>query len=340
MAVPSAAANLPFFSGIPRERLADDLRAVPHFTVGAGEVLAQEGEADDGMIVLLRGEVDVLVGAPPRRVAQIRRGELAGSMALFRPAWRRSATLKTASVCEMLVLDSQVLTALHQRRSPLLLALEDAALGSLGRRLRRMDIDLQARQWQPPAVAPSTAGNPSRRGLLGRATRWLSGAPRSLAHDTPHPHPVQALAASPLFAHLSPQSPALEGLAELCVPVRFEAGQVLFRAGQLTRQAWFLTAGAVHHHGQGNIASARPSAGFGPGTLLDPVSLVHGTTHAATMVAARDGWALTLRQDRVRALCASPDKLGSALRAGIYESLFSQLTRATRAAREAYSAAA
>ena len=91
--------NLVFFVGLEPTRLARDLEHLQPFTVGAGEVLVQQGELDDALLMVLDGEVSIEVGQPALEVARAVKSEIIGETALFRPAWRREATLRTATTC-------------------------------------------------------------------------------------------------------------------------------------------------------------------------------------------------------------------------------------------------
>ena len=161
-------ARVPFLADVPADRLRADLPLLQPFSVGPDEVLIQEGEVDDALLIILEGSVQVEVGDPALVVAEARAGEILGETALFRPAWRREATLRTQTACRIIVLGGPAIAALRSAGSPTLAAIERHALQSIARRLRRVALNA------PPEVLEALPDDapPS---LLSRLTSWLWG---------------------------------------------------------------------------------------------------------------------------------------------------------------------
>jgi CRP-like cAMP-binding protein len=92
---------------------------------------------------------------------------------------------------------------------------------------------------------------------------------------------VELLAHVPVFSTL--ETPDLERIAQLAVPRRFDAGQVVFREGDQSDTCYVVYAGrvrAVHEHGDGRTITL---ATFGPGDIFGELALFEDERRSATV---------------------------------------------------------
>lgn len=304
--------NLVFFVGLEPKRLAKDLEHLQPFTVGAGEVLVQQGDLDDALLMVLDGEVSIEVGQPALEVARAVKSEIIGETALFRPAWRREATLRTATTCTVVVLGGASIAALRTGGSPMLAALERAALHSLGRRLRRVALQAPTEVLAPPPPqAPPSLGM--------RIKRWFSGRPEG---HCPQPDTASVLART--LPDLSPAElqrlvPAFEALE---VPTDYGLPTDALPGPPLR-----IVASGVFElrDPRGDADQQRVLARIGAGEMIEPATLVHGNTCTSLPVCAQQGWILQLDRDAATALLKEASATGHALRRAVYESMITDL---------------
>jgi CRP-like cAMP-binding protein len=308
--------RLPSLARVPRAQLAEALPLMVPFSLGPNEVLIQGGEIDDALLLILEGEVSILVGEPELEVARGRPGDILGETALFRPAWRRDATLRTATNCSVVLLDGARISALRSAESPVLAAMESYALASIGRRLRR--VALQA----PPEVL-ETRGAATKASIVDRVTGWLRG--RSAANAARRaPTALDVLAASDNT--LSPAARELLAGRFQAHAVRPE--EVVVCTSDPKPPLVMVSAGLVElRDPRGGTAEQRVVGRMGPGALLNPLSLVHGHVPLARAVAMETGWVHVLPREAAQALLSSPCPAGSALRSLLYGELFVELVR-------------
>jgi CRP-like cAMP-binding protein len=92
---------------------------------------------------------------------------------------------------------------------------------------------------------------------------------------------VELLVRVPVFSTLEAHD--LERIAQLAVPRRFDAGQVVFREGDQSDTCYVVYAGrvrAVHDHGDGRTITL---ATFGPGDIFGELALFEDERRSATM---------------------------------------------------------
>jgi CRP-like cAMP-binding protein len=94
---------------------------------------------------------------------------------------------------------------------------------------------------------------------------------------------VELLARVPIFSTLETED--LQRIAQLAVPRRFEAGQVVFREGDASDTCYVVHTGrtrAVHQHGDGRTITL---ATFGPGDIFGELALFEDELRSATIEA-------------------------------------------------------
>jgi CRP/FNR family transcriptional regulator len=117
---------------------------------------------------------------------------------------------------------------------------------------------------------------------------------------------VGLLGRVPAFEALGPQD--LQQVAQVAVPRRFSAGQVIFREGDQSDTCYVVASGharALREHGDGRtIALAR----FGPGDIFGELAMFDDESRSATVEALDDLHALAiLGNDMRRLMRAHPD---------------------------------
>ncbi len=113
------ARTIPLFGGLRPSQarvvtLMGDLRRF-----APGEAIVRRGERGDEMFVIINGSADVWIGADEdrRRIAEMRRGDVFGEMALVRGGAERTADVVAAGAVEALAVDERFLQRI-QRRYP------------------------------------------------------------------------------------------------------------------------------------------------------------------------------------------------------------------------------
>jgi CRP-like cAMP-binding protein len=97
---------------------------------------------------------------------------------------------------------------------------------------------------------------------------------------------VELLARVPIFSTLETED--LQRIAQLAVPRRFDAGQVVFREGDASDTCYVVHTGrtrAVHQHGDGRTITL---ATFGPGDIFGELALFEDELRSATIEALAD----------------------------------------------------
>ena len=128
---PKAIAQMPLFSGVPREELTSLLTVVAPIKVSRGSAVVREGEAGDSLFLIVLGTLQVSTrGADGADVelARLGPGDFFGEVALLtrRP---RTATVTALTEAELLRLDHATVDRLRQRHPRI-----DASLSEFHRR--------------------------------------------------------------------------------------------------------------------------------------------------------------------------------------------------------------
>ena len=128
---PKSIAQMPLFSGVPREELASLLTVVAPIKVSRGSAVVREGEAGDSLFLIVQGTLQVATrGADGGDVelARLGPGDFFGEVALLtrRP---RTATVSAITEAELLRLDHATVDQLRRRHPRI-----DASLSEFHRR--------------------------------------------------------------------------------------------------------------------------------------------------------------------------------------------------------------
>jgi len=128
---PKSIAQMPLFSGVPREELTSLLTVVAPIKVSRGSAVVREGEAGDSLFLIVLGTLQVSTrGADGADVelARLGPGDFFGEVALLtrRP---RTATVAALTEAELLRLDHATVDRLRQRHPRI-----DASLSEFHRR--------------------------------------------------------------------------------------------------------------------------------------------------------------------------------------------------------------
>ena len=306
---PEILASLPFLSAVSPDRIRAEGHLLQCFAVGAGEVLIREGEVDDGLLIVVDGEVAVQVGPRRLEVARAGRGEVLGETALFRPAWRRESTLCTTQASTLVVVSGPSIQSMRTAGSPLLAALESYALTSVGRRLRRVALNAPR-----SLLAPR---EPQQVGWFQRVANTLFGQKTAT---------VQAPDTAAALAALHPGVDGVAALAPYLRPVAFQGDQTLLSAAVSRPGLQIVVSGEVELRDERSGEGAEHIVGrLGPGAVIDPVSLVHGHTPSSRAVSTQSGWVVCLSRDDLERLKVQPGPAGQALRQLLYGALFNEL---------------
>jgi GNAT superfamily N-acetyltransferase len=145
--VAEAVGGLPLFARLAPEQVGRLAGVCGVSTFGPGEVVFREGEADNQMHVVLRGEVAITVAGSAAPVGVLRGGECLGEMSLL-TAGVHSATATAVTAVETAVLGRQDLTELIRLRPDIGLHIYRNLAVGMGEKLKRLDDSLAGRQ--PP----------------------------------------------------------------------------------------------------------------------------------------------------------------------------------------------
>lgn len=104
-----ALSQVSLFAGLSSEALLPLANVVQKRRLVAGEVLCDEGDVGDALYVVIRGQLEVVVGAEIR--GHIKAGEAAGEMALL-DGGPRSASLRASDTMEIYAMDREDLLEL------------------------------------------------------------------------------------------------------------------------------------------------------------------------------------------------------------------------------------
>lgn len=118
--------GIPLFAGLPPGEVAHLAATAPQLTVAAASVLFREGDAGDSLLIVLRGELEVLkaLDTPDERLLGIRGpGEFVGEMSLLNQDGRRTASVRTRTAVQLLALTRGEFEALLQRQPALVYAI-------------------------------------------------------------------------------------------------------------------------------------------------------------------------------------------------------------------------
>ena len=130
---------------------------------------------------------------------------------------------------------------------------------------------------------------------------WYAWAMSASSEDT-----VALLGRVPVFSALSPDE--LERVAQVAVPRRFEAGEIVFKEGDEGSTCYIVRSGrarAIHEHPDGRSITL---AHFAPGDIFGEMSMFDGERRSATVETTEGTEAIAiLSSDMHRLLREHPD---------------------------------
>jgi cyclic nucleotide-binding protein len=135
---PKSIAQMPLFSGVPREELASLLAVVAPIKVSPGSSVVREGEPGDSLFLIVQGTLRVATRGSDGcevELARLEPGDFFGEVALLtgRP---RTATVTAATEAELLRLDQATVELLRRRHPDI-----DASLSEFHRRRAEKTIE-------------------------------------------------------------------------------------------------------------------------------------------------------------------------------------------------------
>ncbi len=122
---------------------------------------------------------------------------------------------------------------------------------------------------------------------------------------------VELLARVPVFSTLVPAD--LQQIAQLAVPRRFEAGQVVFREGDSSDTCYVVRRGharATRHHGDGRTITL---ARFGPGDIFGELAMFEDERRSATVEAIEPTDVVAVLGPDMRALMTEHPQISTRL---------------------------
>jgi CRP-like cAMP-binding protein len=121
----------PFFAELPSEAIEEILSVAQPASFDPGSTIVEEGDAADGMYVVVAGTAEVDVGG---RFHRLKAGEFFGEMALITSS-KRLATVKATEPVEALKIPAEEFRALLNRRPEIAIAM----LAGVIQRLREVE---------------------------------------------------------------------------------------------------------------------------------------------------------------------------------------------------------
>jgi CRP-like cAMP-binding protein len=121
----------PFFAELPSEAIEEILSVAQPASFEPGSMIVQEGDAADGMYIVVAGTAEVDVGG---RFHRLKAGEFFGEMALITSS-KRLATVQATEPVEALKIPAEEFRALLNRRPEIAIAM----LAGVIQRLREVE---------------------------------------------------------------------------------------------------------------------------------------------------------------------------------------------------------
>jgi CRP-like cAMP-binding protein len=125
----------PFFAELPDDAIQEILNVAQPSSFDAGQAIVEEGDAGDGMYVVVSGTAEVDVGG---RFHRLKAGDFFGEMALITES-TRLATVKATDHVEGLKIPAEEFRALLQRRPEIAIAMLEAVVQRLREVEQRVD---------------------------------------------------------------------------------------------------------------------------------------------------------------------------------------------------------
>ncbi len=154
--------GLRLFRAVPSQYIGDFLKRCPLEEYGTGEVLFRQGDEADRAMLVVSGRLVSAVGEGmnSRTVGEVLAGEVVGETALFVDGGRRSATVTATEPTRCLLITQELLRSSPD--SPAVVAVERHLLGSMARRIRSTNLNIQKiwkdDGWQPEVQRGAASG--------------------------------------------------------------------------------------------------------------------------------------------------------------------------------------
>ncbi len=281
--------------------------------VSAGTRIIEEGETDPSLVIVMRGELDIVTG--DTKLGKAGAGDIVGEMALFMQGMR-SASVVARADCQLLLLDRPNYEWLRHVGHPLAFSVELHALTMLADRLRHTGdrIATLAEGTDIAHVVPPAGFFDRVASALGSGGSMYPGKLDGKA----------ILGAMALFAGVEPV--VLEEVAGHFVPMGARRGHFLCTEGETGNDMYVLASGSVDVLVATHGDKAEHVAELGPGAALGMCSLMqdHHPRMASVVVKEK---VTGLTMDRITWAEQSNryDKVGSALRVAMVRALGKQL---------------
>ena len=145
-------ANLYMFRSVEARHLEVLVEQAPPVTYFTGDIVFHEGAAADTALLVVTGKLVAYLdpGGDRRILGDSRPGEIVGETALFTRGGTRNATVVAEGVTQCLELSRDTLTGVG--RNPAMIALEQHMLGTMARRIRGTNKNIQ-RVWMEANAA-------------------------------------------------------------------------------------------------------------------------------------------------------------------------------------------
>lgn len=273
----------------------------------AQTVLIEEGEEDDTLMIVEKGELRIIRSGVP--VDTSGPGEMIGEMSLFGDG-RRSASVHVMRDCSLLMVDKPAYEVLRALGNPFAFWVERQALRFLANRLRRINAQVGelAQGDVSPWVKPPASVFERIRGLFKNAPKELFPLESWDVGRT--------LGRSPLFAE-TPRR-LLPEIAKAFEVRTVDAGTFLCEQGQPGDALFMIASGAVDvlitTGRRGRTLRVHRLAQVGEGDAVGLSALADGAPRSASCVAVEATTVFSLSRDQWEALRARDDEIGSEVR--------------------------
>ncbi len=149
-------AGLYMFRAVKQRHLEALVEMAPAKTFYGGDVVFRDGDPADTALLVVTGKLVAYVdGGGGRRVlGDSRPGEVVGETGLFTRSGKRNANVRADGVTQCLELSRETLT--RSARNPAMAALEQHLLGTMARRIRNTNLNIQ-RAWKESEAARAAA---------------------------------------------------------------------------------------------------------------------------------------------------------------------------------------
>lgn len=278
--------STPVFEHADPEELERHRHLWARVRLGSRDQYWREGQPGYGLTVQLSGELRGYSG--DKEVFRTGPGDLLGAASGHLPLLARSNTLLCARRARLLAISPRGLAQLQAVGSSLYPQLLRHSLFTVGGRLRRALVELDALvQPDPDVVTPSHRS-------VGRGLRSVLRLGARIQR-CPELHPLLRSLPGMMRAHPT----VVDQLASCFLPLRVREGDVLMGERDCEAELFLLGCGPIE------VSRMLPSMGrtrvttVGPGELLGSATRFTGGRRLSTAVALTDGWAWRLDPERM-----------------------------------------